>query len=90
MKLKLSEEKTDNFVKSEDSFCIDKEYNMYEVWESENIHIVFSCMLGKMKAVIKDGNFLGWVYPLTYSPSPYTLITKEEISHWKKIIDIIE
>lgn len=88
MKLKVDcvPEKIDDFTLFEEEFCVDKDYNVFEVWVSNETYVFLSCM-GRMRAVVKDGEVLAWIYPLMSAPDPYDLIKVSDMRKWARIME---
>jgi hypothetical protein len=86
MKLEVTTGKIDEFTLSTTEFCVDKDYNIFEVWVSEKTYTV-GCYMGKMRVVVKDGEVLAWIYPMLNAPDPYDLIQVSSLGKWNKIIE---
>jgi hypothetical protein len=85
MKLEVAGE-IDEFTLSDKEFCVDKDYNYFEVWVSNKTYTA-GCYMGKMRVVAKDGEVLAWIYPMLNAPDPYDLIQVSLVDKWKKIIE---
>jgi hypothetical protein len=85
MKLKVTEDKEDDFSLSGDYAYRDGK--LYEILESSLTYVAGGCM-GKMRAVITKSGEIEWIYPLM--SGGFEILTPESIAKYKKIIKLVE
>ena len=89
MKLEVVKGKEDTFTKDDSCFCVDENFKMYDVFESEETYFTGAC-IGKFRVIVENGNVLEWIYPLLNPPGNFELIRVDNLKKWKKIITSYE
>lgn len=89
MNLQVTKGKFDNFSLDDKEFCIDENFNVYEIWVSSETFTA-DCYMGKMRVIVKNGEVKGWIYPMLPAPSPFERIGIGMLDKWRKITEVYD